>query len=269
MAILRFNLIAVVYLASLSVYSHGWVTTLSLNGRRSSPSLSTLYSISTKLQAKHLRATLLFSTPSRGSSFGRQEYWEGFYKEHDADSFSWYAEWDDLEPLISEFISPESEILIPGVGIDSLVRDMYDAGYERLAAFDYAPESIVHCQNMLGSGRTVDLRTSDARDLPYASECFDAVIDKGTLDAVFLAGDNMAEKQDSLTRAISELDRVLRPGGIFWSLSNICIEPLQASAIWADSDRWEAMTDGSLYTTAGGYTSNNVDGTLLVWRKLK
>jgi SAM-dependent methyltransferase len=253
-AMFRCNLITTVYLASLSVCAHGWSAPVPFNVR------------------KHSQKTFSVTTTSIygvAKPFGKQEYWEGFYKEQGADSFSWYAEWKDLEPLISEWIPPESKVLIPGVGIDSLVRDMYDAGYEQLTAFDYAPESIAHCQTMLEPDRAVDLRTADARDLAcYASESFDAVIDKGTLDAVFLAGDNIDERQESLRRAISELARVLRPGGIFWSLSGLCDEPLQSSALWTDSDCWEAVTDGSLFTTADGYTSNNVDGTLLVWKKL-
>jgi SAM-dependent methyltransferase len=258
-AMSRCNLITAVYLASLSVCAHGWSTPVPLpfSGRKQ------------RSQKAASSTTIMYSV---AQPFGRQEYWEGFYKDQsnaNETSFSWYAGWNDLEPLISEWIAPAQNVLMPGVGIDSLVRDMYDAGYEQLTAFDYAPESIAHCQRMLGKDRTVDLSTADARDLPYASESFDAVIDKGTLDAVFLAGDDMDERLDSLTRALAELDRVLRPGGIFWSLSAICVEPLQSAPLWKDTDCWEAVTtDGSLYTTADGYTSNNVDGTLLVWRKL-
>jgi SAM-dependent methyltransferase len=264
----RCNLVSVVYLASLTNCAHGWSAPalvplpFRLRKRPHSP------------KAAFSTITITTTTTSRNAvaqPFGRQEYWEGLYKEQDkSESFSWYAGWNDLEPFISEWIPRASKVLIPGVGIDSILTDMYDAGYEQLAAFDYAPESIAHCQHMLGADRTVDLRTADCRDLPYDSESFDAVIDKGTLDAVFLAGDDPDERLDSLTRAISELARVLTPGGIFWSLSGICVEPLQSVAIWTDSDCWEALTptDGSLYTTADGYTSNNVDGTLLVWRKL-
>jgi SAM-dependent methyltransferase len=259
MFMFRCNLITAVYLASLAICAHGW-----------SARVPVPLPFSVRKQSS--TTTTTSSRNAVAQPFGRQEYWEGLYKEQDkSESFSWYAGWNDLEPLVSEWILPDYKVLIPGVGIDSLLTDMYDAGYEQLSAFDYAPESIAHCQHMLGADRTVvDLRTADCRDLPYDSESFDAVIDKGTLDAVFLAGDDPGERLDSLTRAISELARVLAPGGIFWSLSGICVEPLQSAALWTDSDRWEALTpsDGSLYTTADGYTSNNVDGTLLVWRKL-
>jgi SAM-dependent methyltransferase len=265
MYMFRCNLTTAVYLTSLAICVHGW----------SPPALMPVpFSVRNKRSQKAGFSTTRSKTTMMNAvaqPFGRQEYWENLYKDQDAEeSFSWYAGWNDLEPFISEWISPAHKVLIPGVGIDSLITDMYDADYEQLTAFDYAPESIAHCQHMLGPDREVDLRTADARDLPYASESFDAVIDKGTLDAVFLAGDDTDERLDSLTRAISELARVLKPGGIFFSLSGICVEPLQSAALWTDSDCWEALTpiDGSLYTTADGYTSNNVDGTLLVWRKV-
>jgi SAM-dependent methyltransferase len=272
----RYNLTKAVYFASLAICVQGWsapaLTQVPLNMRNKSSQRKAAFSTTITT-----RTTTTSSLNAVAQPFGKQEYWEGLYKEQDAASdFSWYAGWKDLEPFVSEWITPDQKVLIPGVGIDSLITDMYDVGYTQLAAFDYAPESIAHCQRMLGADRKVDLRTADARDLHvYASESFDAVIDKGTLDAVFLAGDDKEERLDSLTRAISELARVLKPGGIFFSLSGICVEPLQSAALWTDTDFdtcccWEALTpaDGSLYTTADGYTSNNVDGTLLVWKKV-
>jgi SAM-dependent methyltransferase len=256
MYLFRCHLMTAVYLASLAIGAHGW----------SAPAR-----VPVPFTVRQRSSTTSLFAGGVAQPFGRQEYWEGLYQDQDADSdFSWYAGWNDLEPFVAEWIAPDQKVLIPGVGIDSILTDMYDAGYEQLTAFDYAPESIAHCQHMLGDDRRVHLRTADCRDLPYASESFDAVMDKGALDAVFLAGDDKDERLDSLTRAISELARVLKPGGIFWSLSGICMEPLQSAALWTASVRWEALTptDGSLYTTADGYTSNNVDGTLLVWRKL-
>jgi hypothetical protein len=80
-----------------------------------------------------------------------------------------------------------------------------------------------------------------------------------------------------LKLAIQEMQRLLRPStGIFWSLSGIWTQQLvnnddSASSlddhsVWKD---WQVCADSSseLYTTRDGYTSNNLDGTLLVWRK--
>ena len=110
----------------------------------------------------------------------------------------------------------------------------------------------------------IDLRVADARDLPYSDEQFDSIIDKGTFDAVYLAGNSSQERVAILEQALVELDRILKPGGTFWSLSAICTDALQISPTLST---WINQADGSLYITEDGYTSNNLDGTLLVWSK--
>jgi SAM-dependent methyltransferase len=262
--------------------------------------------------------------------FGRQDYWESFYR-NQVDDFSWYSTWNDIEPFVLEWIGvdePQSKasssspstsssalsqsqssssssynILLPGIGADvSLVENLVQAGFPNLYAFDYAQESIDYCRQrisnnsiiIINDATTIDLRIADARDLtcynnnnnnerlsnqPEDGEIepfyFDAVIDKGTLDAVYLAGTTTTERRQNLNLAIREMQRLLRPGtGIFWSLSGICTEQLLKNSknddddddVWKD---WQVLVDSSseLYTTRDGYTSNNLDGTLLVWRK--
>lgn len=41
-------------------------------------------------------------------------------------------------------------MLIPGVGNDAAVVDMFDDGYLDLTAMDYAPEGIERCRELLG-----------------------------------------------------------------------------------------------------------------------
>lgn len=229
------------------------------------------------VRKRRLTVRLQSESPTPSSSplakpYGRQEYWQSFYKDRDAD-FTWYAGWNDLRPLVEEWVAPTSSILLPGVGTDTVLRDMYLAGHQNLTAFDYAPESIEFCRTVLlkdilsADGDAVDLQTADARELPYETGSFDVVMDKGTLDAVFLAGETMSERRANLDQAVSELQRVLKPnGGIFWSLSAICVYDLASSKRWNEK-AWQVLCDGSFYVTRDGYTSNNVDGTLHVWRK--
>ena len=68
--------------------------------------------------------------------------------------------------------------------------------WRELTAFDYAPEGVDRARALFGS-RSVDVRVADARALPFGIGSFDAVLDKGTLDAVFLAG------EDELVRAVA------------------------------------------------------------------
>jgi SAM-dependent methyltransferase len=228
-----------------------------------------------------------FQEPSESASpqFGRQEYWNKFYRENP--SFSWYTGWPDLEPFLQELINVEDKILIPGVGNDETLVGMYDAGYHHLTAFDYAPEGIACCRELLGPGRIrknfandndadagVELFVGDARNLTQLQdESFDVVLEKGTLDAVLLSGGGIeqANKQrgvEYMNMAISELSRVIKTDGFFISISAVCTSNLLESPNW-NSGQWEMIRDGSLHITDDGYASNNFDGTLLVWRKKK
>ena len=113
----------------------------------------------------------------------------------------------------------------------------------------------------------VDLAVADARQLPYPRDAFDAVIDKGTLDAIFLIGESREERLENLSQAVSEMARVLKPGGILWSLSAICVDALQDHVVVNNATvDWKVLNDGSFFMTSEGYASNNVDGTMLVYR---
>ncbi|KAL7575106.1 hypothetical protein ACA910_000473 [Epithemia clementina (nom. ined.)] len=251
----------------------------------------------------------------------KREKKNGSKREGEGD-FSWYSSWEDMRPFVHEFRSPtkhnvkSDRILIPGIGMDaSLLLDMYHQdGYQQLSAMDYAPASIayIHDQwsqrsnqrncvgknhsstlSLLDSSTTmdqpvlsplpyVDLCVADVRQLPYPSESFDVVLDKGTLDSVYLCGDTIKEKKQNLYLAVQELQRVLKPkGGLFWSLSGICSDYLanpqddtsssspSPSTWWPDTN-WECQVDtrnGNLFITRNSYTSNNLDGSLIVWRK--
>ena len=228
------------------------------------------------------------STSKAASRFGRQDYWDDFYR--DNSQFSWYTGWDDLEPFLREYLQTSDRILLPGVGNDAMLRDMYDAGYQTLTAFDYAPEGIARCRDMLGDERIfvsnaddgddnsstskgVKLFVGDARNLlQLPDESFDIVLEKGALDAIVQSGGGISEKEKALglqnmQEAVEELTRVLKPGGLFISISAIWTSRLEASPLLANDNEWEVVRDGSLYLTEDGYASNNFDGTLLAWRK--
>ena len=278
--------------ASQAMCCHGWVATSNTNlawkGR--------VTSASANIYPSSLKGTLLEEPDNQ---FGRMTYWDESYrqsqgenqhdssKQHnakDADvtstdtTFSWYCGWEDeLEPFFSELVQLENNpsILVPGIGNDACIRDMFDSGYRHLSAFDYAPEGVECAKRMFGPERLSlmdDLRVADARDLPYADAKFDAVLDKGTLDSIYLSGGNDKDlARTHLGMAVSEMARLVKVGGIVFSVTAACVDAIQRSFDESNENLgcWRQLRDGSLHMTDDGYTSNNVDATMLVWERIK
>jgi len=103
--------------------------------------------------------------------------------------------------------------------------------------------SIILNMPLNDSDDSIDLHTMDARKLPNPdwNERFDAVIEKGALDAIYLSGDGNVE------RAVAELGRVLKPGGIFLSISGVVPPELRKELF----QEWEWIKDGSDELQAG------------------
>lgn len=227
-----------------------------------------------RISTKRSKLRSSFKEPSsHDSNFGRREYWNEFYKSEE--EFSWYTGWEDLEPFVRDLVPCEkSHILIPGVGSDRAIVDMYDAGYQNLTAFDYAKAGEECSRKLLGDDRVreegehhspgVILLVADARNLPFEDSSFDAVLDKGTLDAIYLSGGRDKKlAAEYLNMAVSELSRVLTKDGIVISVTAACTDAIQSA--FDSFDVWKQIRDGTPYITEDGFASNNVDATLLAW----
>ncbi|XLS98358.1 hypothetical protein HN51_041093 [Arachis hypogaea] len=108
------------------------------------------------------------------------------------------------------------QLLIPGCGNSRLSEHLYDAGYTGLTNIDF---SKVVISDMLR--RNVRLRphirwrVMDMTNMQLEDESFDAIIDKGGLDA--LMEPELGPKLGN--QYLSEVKRVLKPGGKFLCLT--------------------------------------------------
>jgi len=194
------------------------------------------------------------------SQFGTKEYWDDMYNgmgDFPSDEYQWYFGWSELKGPVTDHIPDRSSrVLVPGVGNDPILIDLVGAGYYDLTAFDYSEGAMARQRDLLEFGpasvhESVDVLHLDARALPgeWAGK-FDAILEKGALDAMYLSGG------DNLRLAAEELRRVLRPGGTFISVSGVVPEEMRRE-MFSDS-RWEWVRDGSDDLKAGCF----------VWRKI-
>ena len=206
------------------------------------------------------------------SEFGTKEYWDDMYigmGDFDSEEYSWYFGFDTIKPLFLEHmpLPPKQQesvgndttqpvkMLVPGVGNDSTLLDLYNFGYHDIVAFDYSSNAIERQEDLLSYDsqalEDVSLLVRDGRDLDDEwTEMFDIVFEKGALDAIFLSGSGNVE------RAVEELKRVLKTGGYMMSVSGVVPEELRRQMF--STNDWEWVRDGSDDLKAGCF----------VWRKI-
>ena len=160
--------------------------------------------------------------------------------------------------------SKNEEILLPGIGNDPILLDLLQKGYTKLTATDYSEFAIERQIDLLSYQRypysteedeieedndddgpiPTLLLQMDARKMKSMwTNKFDAIIEKGALDAIHLSGDGNFE------RAVKEFERTLKPGGILISVSGVVPPELRKEVFNLQS--WTWIRDGTDDLQAG------------------
>jgi SAM-dependent methyltransferase len=145
------------------------------------------------------------------NDFSMKEYWDEKYSEADT-VFDWLENYDELREYINSHLTRDQHILIPGCGNSTLSDAMFNDGYHQLTNIDFSPVVI---EQMARRYPSLTWSVMDIRHLTFPNGAFDAVLDKGTLDAFTCGGD----VDDNIFQALSEYGRVLRPGGVAYIIS--------------------------------------------------
>ena len=199
------------------------------------------------------------------SQFGTKEYWDDMYiglGDFDSEEYSWYFGFDTIKKYFLEYMpipdkksEEKMKMLIPGVGNDSTLLDLYKFGYRDIVAFDYSKNAIERQQELISYDSSaiedIELLVRDARELDDEwTDSFDIIFEKGGLDAIYLSGPGNVEL------AVQELKRVIKSSGYFVSVSGVV--PAELRREMFATDEWEWIRDGTDDLKAGCF----------VWRKI-
>ena len=141
-------------------------------------------------------------------SYADASYWHDRYAKRDA-AFEWLCGWRQLAPLWRRRVGRARRILHAGCGTSTVGADLGAVNV------DVAPECVEAMRRRRPDG---DWRVADCLDLPFSQNSFDAVLDKGTLDAFCCDRDakQAARRAEQYVRGVF---RVLRPGGVLFVVS--------------------------------------------------
>jgi len=149
------------------------------------------------------------------TQYGKADYWNDRYT-RDPEPFDWYQRYDGLKPFMIKYLKLTDQILMVGAGNSRLSEEMYNDGFKAITNIDISPVVTEAMQQKYGGLIGMTYKVMDVTNLseiPTAS--FDAAIDKGTLDAI-LCGEGSVTNAD---KAMAEISRILKPGGIFMIIS--------------------------------------------------
>ncbi len=69
-------------------------------------------------------------------------YWNDFYKVNGFDLPDWYFNFEKIKPEIIKKWDPDSEILIIGVGVSSILNHLIENKFSYVTVLDYSPPLI-------------------------------------------------------------------------------------------------------------------------------
>ncbi|CAI9104452.1 OLC1v1003121C1 [Oldenlandia corymbosa var. corymbosa] len=161
--------------------------------------------------------------PSSASAYLDPQYWDDRFKREE--HYEWFKDFSHFRHLILDHINPSYSVLELGCGNSQLCEELYSEGITDITCIDLSPVAVEKMsQRLLSKGyKEIKVLEADMLDLPFGDECFDVVIEKGTMDVLFVdSGDPWNPRSETVNNVMAmlrQVHRVLRPNGIFISIT--------------------------------------------------
>ncbi|CAN1843060.1 EEF1A lysine methyltransferase 4 [Linum perenne] len=119
--------------------------------------------------------------PSSVLGYLEPHYWDDRFSNEE--HYEWLKDYSHFRHLILAHIPPTSSVLELGCGNSQLSDEMYRDGITDLTCIDLSAVAVDNMQRrLLSKGyKEIKVLQADMLDLPFGNECFDVVIEKGTM----------------------------------------------------------------------------------------
>ena len=148
------------------------------------------------------------------AQYGNCSYWDERYKKEE-EAFDWYQGYANLKAILSQYLTKSDNIMMAGAGNSRLSEDMYNDGYTTIANTDISSVVIAQMTEKYRDKPTMTWEQMNVCALEYPEGSFEAIIDKGTADAI-LCGEGSTK---NATAMFEEASRVLKPDGVYIMIS--------------------------------------------------
>ena len=142
--------------------------------------------------------------------YGKAAYWDRRYQRSGGDAtFEWFQSYATLQSILQAELRRSDRILDLGCGTSSLSQDMHADGFESIVGVDISATCIAQMKRRCADKPGLSWHVMDCTNLSGLDDAsFDAVLDKGTLDALSCGSRSSFDK--AAVAMCAEITRVTR-----------------------------------------------------------
>ncbi|CAN6459854.1 unnamed protein product [Victoria cruziana] len=163
------------------------------------------------------------SLPPSVKAYLDPDYWNRRFTSED--HYEWLKDYSHFQHIMMRHVKATDSVLELGCGSSQLCENLYKDGITNITCIDLSAVAVEKMQKRLKEKQYsgIQVLEADMLDLPFGPETFDVVIEKGTLDVLFVdSGDPWNPSPSTVDKVIAMLKcvhRVLRQDGTYISIS--------------------------------------------------
>ena len=153
--------------------------------------------------------------------------------------------WESERILIEKYIRKDARVLELGCGAGRVANAMAGMGYGGVVATDFSPEMVEAAEKIaLSKGLSLEFKVCDATRICFESSAFEAVV-------FAFNGLMQIPRRARRLKALREIYRVLKPGGVFIFTTHERDVPEHAQYWRAEQKQWASGSQNPLLDEYG------------------